>query len=67
MHAHNRDGRAARRKSNIADPWFTSAEIGKLIVKLRWIGSNDQADTLARYLSRAAPEGFVVAPLADTD
>ena len=53
--------------SNVVDPHRTAAEFGKLIVKLRWIGRDEEASALARHLATVAPEGFAFVPPADTD
>lgn len=53
--------------SNCADPALTAAEFRKLIFKLRWIGADDQADKVVKYLIKTAPPGFVCLQIGDTD
>jgi hypothetical protein len=58
---------ASRRSTNVVDPYRTATEFSRLIIKLRWIGSEDEANALARYLARVAPREFAFVPPMDTD
>jgi len=54
-------------RSNYVNPWTTSKEFRKLILKLRWIGSEDEADKLEAYLARTAPPDFSYLIADETD
>lgn len=53
--------------SKYVNPWTTSQEFRKLILKLRWIGSEDEADRLEAYAARTAPPNFSYRLPGDTD
>lgn len=54
-------------RSNCVNTWTTSQEFRKLILKLRWIGSEDEADRLEAYVARTAPPNFSYLVADDTD
>jgi hypothetical protein len=54
-------------RPNYVNPWTTSQEFRKLILKLRWIGSEDEVDRLEAYLARTAPPNFSYRVAGDTD
>ena len=56
-----------QRGTNVVDPHRTATEFRKLIVKLRWIGCEEQADMLEHHLTIVAPREFAFTPPADTD
>ena len=53
--------------TNAVDPHRMATEFSKLIVKLRWIGCEEQADVLEHYLMTVAPRDFAFTPPPDTD
>lgn len=61
------DAAIQRSNSNAVDRLLTAAEFGRLIVKLRWIGADSDANALAEYLANVAPRGFAIVPSGDTD
>ncbi len=56
-----------RSRTNAADTTLTAGEFGKLVVKLRWIGADSQADALVCALAKVAPQGFVLITPRETD
>jgi hypothetical protein len=56
-----------RHEMSRAERKARAAEFGKLIMKLRWIGAEDEADQLEETLMKIAPRGFVIPPCGETD
>ena len=52
---------------NAPEPSLTGTELRKLILKLRWIGAEADANVLASYLAKVAPREIVNVPSGDTD
>ncbi len=57
----------SRRVTNIVDPYRTATEFSKLIIKLRWIGCDEEASILAHRLAMVAPRDFAFVAPIDTD
>jgi hypothetical protein len=58
---------AEHRGTNRAEPAASADAFGKLIVKLRWIGAEEEADRLEDALMKFAPQGFVMLKNRETD
>jgi hypothetical protein len=53
--------------TNISEPLPTAIEFRKLILKLRWIGDEEQAERLVRHLAKVTPCSVTFVQPRETD